>query len=53
MNVSQYQHIQRLLQKENLKKIKHSVYKETCEKLALELNEEKKQTTEEIQKNQV
>lgn len=51
MNVSQFQHIQRLLLKENFKKkTEHSVYKETCEKLALELNEVKKQTTEEITK---
>lgn len=33
-----------------LKKFEHSVYKETCEKLALELNDVKKQTTEEITK---
>lgn len=35
----------------NFKKFEHSVYKETCEKLALELNEVKKQTTEEITKS--
>lgn len=32
------------------KKFEHSVYKETCEKLALDLNEVKKETTEEITK---
>lgn len=35
------------------KKFEHSVYKETCEKLALDLNEVKKQTTEEITKIRV